>query len=154
MYTGGGGVDGQMLSGSVTWTEGMAVIGASGSGHEVLMDAAPAVGGEDRGARPKELTLLSLGGCTALDVISIMRKMQVPFESFRIDLEADTSEAHPSVFTEIRLVYKTEGEGVQREKVDRAIQLSQERYCGVTHMLNKTAKIVVISDVNGDRKEI
>ncbi|MDA8345773.1 MAG: OsmC family protein [Thermaerobacter sp.] len=143
-----------MLTGSVTWTEGMAVLGQSGSGHELVMDGAPSVGGEDRGPRPKELTLLSLGGCTALDVISIMRKMQVPFKSFRIELEGDTAETHPSVFTEIRLIYRTEGEGVQREKVDRAIQLSQERYCGVTHMLNKTAKIVVISDVNGDRKEI
>jgi putative redox protein len=132
----------------------MAVLGESGSGHGVVMDGAPAVGGQDKGATPKELTLLSLGGCTALDVISIMRKMQVPFQSFRIELEADTSDAHPSVFTEIRLVYRTEGEGVLREKVDRAIQLSQEKYCGVTHMLNKTAKIVVISEVNGERVEL
>ena len=141
-----------MLTGSVAWQNEMELIGRSGSGHEVTMDAEPRVGGHERGARPKELTLLSLGGCTALDVVSIMRKMQVPFESFRVDLEADTAEGHPAVFTEIRLVYRTEGEGVQREKVDRAIQLSQERYCGVTHMLNKTAKIVVVSEVNGDRK--
>ena len=141
-----------MLTGSVSWTDGMAVVGKSGSGHEVMMDGAREVGGQDRGAMPKELTLLSLGGCTALDVVSIMRKMQVPFTSFRIDLEADTADTHPSVFTEIRLVYRTEGEGVQREKVDRAIQLSQDRYCGVTHMLNKTAKIVVVSEINGERK--
>lgn len=143
-----------MLTGSVTWQDGMAVTGVTGSGHELLMDAAAEVGGNDRGARPKELTLLSLGGCTALDVLSIMRKMQVPFETFRIDLEADASSTHPAVFTEIRLIYRTEGEGVQRDKVDRAIQLSQERYCGVTHMLNKTAKIVVLSEVNGERKAL
>ena len=95
---------------------------------------------------------MSLGGCTGMDVISIMQKMQVPFRSFRVDLEADTSAGHPSVFTEIRLIYRTEGDGVLREKVDRAIQLSQERYCGVTHMLNKTAKMVIVSEINGESK--
>lgn len=143
-----------MLTGSVTWTDAMAMTARSGSGHEILFDAEPRVGGHETGARPKEVTLLSLGGCSGMDVISIMNKMQVPYRSFRIDLEADTAEGHPSVFTEVRLVYRTEGEGVQREKVDRAIQLSQERYCGVTHMLNKTARFVVISDVNGERKTL
>ncbi len=132
----------------------MAVLGRSASGHAVQMDAAPAVGGSGKGATPKELTLLSLGGCTALDVLSILRKMQVPFERFHIDLEADTADAHPTVFTEVRLVYHTEGPGVEREKVDRAIRLSQDKYCGVTHMINKTARMVVISEVNGDRQEI
>lgn len=141
-----------MLTGSVSWIDNMALVAKSGSGHEIVLDAAAEHGGEDRGARPKELTLLSLGGCTAMDVVSIMNKMQVPFTRFTIDLEADTSSDHPQVFTEIRLIYRTEGEGVQREKVDRAIQLSQERYCGVTHMLNKTAKLVVMSEINGDRQ--
>jgi len=141
-----------MLTGSVTWLDHMAMVAKSGSGHEIVLDAAAEHGGEDRGARPKELTLLSLGGCTGLDVISIMQKMQVPFTRFSVDLEADTSKEHPQVFTEIRLIYRTDGEGVLREKVDRAIQLSQERYCGVTHMLNKTAKIVLISEINGERQ--
>ncbi len=143
-----------MLTGSVTWLDHMAMVAKSGSGHEIVLDAAAEHGGEDRGPRPKELTLLSLGGCTGLDVISIMQKMQVPFTRFSIDLEADTSKEHPQVFTEIRLIYRTEGEGVLREKVDRAIQLSQERYCGVTHMLNKTAKIVIISELNGERQTL
>ncbi len=141
-----------MLTGSVTWLDHMAMVAKSGSGHEIMFDAAADHGGEDRGARPKELTLLSLGGCTGMDVISIMQKKRVPFTRFSIDLEADTSSEHPQVFTEIRLIYRTEGQGVEREPVDRAIQLSQERYCGVTHMLNKTAKLVVISEINGDRK--
>jgi len=141
-----------MLTGRVTWVDNMAMVATSGSGHEIVMDSATEHGGGDRGARPKELTLLSLGGCTGMDVISIMNKMQVPYTSFSIELEADSSDGHPSVFTEIRLVYRTEGEGVQREKVDRAIQLSQERYCGVSHMLNKTAKLVVISEINGERQ--
>ena len=143
-----------MLTGSVTWLDQMAMVATSGSGHEIVLDAAAAHGGEDRGARPKELTLLSLGGCTGMDVLAIMRKMQVPFTRFSIDLEADTSDEHPQVFTEIRLIYRTEGEGVLREKVDRAIELSQERYCGVTHMLNKTAKLVIVSEINGERKEL
>lgn len=141
-----------MLTGRVTWVDNMAMVATSGSGHEIVMDSATAHGGGDRGARPKELTLLSLGGCTGMDVISIMNKMQVPYTSFSIELEADSSDGHPSVFTEIRLIYRTEGEGVQRDKVDRAIQLSQERYCGVSHMLNKTAKLVVVSEINGERQ--
>ena len=141
-----------MLTGSVTWLDHMAMVGKSGSGHEIVFDAASEHGGGNRGARPKELTLLSLGGCTGMDVLSIMEKKRVPFTSFKIDLEADTSAEHPQVFTEIRLIYRTEGEGVLREHVDRAIQLSQEKYCGVTHMLNKTAKLVLISEVNGDRR--
>ena len=143
-----------MLTGKITWTDHMAMVAHSGSGHDITLDAASDVGGLDRGPRPKELTLLSLGGCTGMDVISIMQKMQVPFTSFEIDLEADTSKEHPQVFTEIRMIYRTKGEGVLREKVDRAIQLSQDRYCGVTHMLNKTAKIVIISEINGERKEL
>ena len=143
-----------MLTGKVTWVENLAMVAKSGSGHEIKLDAATDNGGEDGGARPKELTLLSLGGCTGMDVISIMKKKRVPFSSFSIELEADTSKEHPQVFTEIRLIYRTDGDGVEREPVDRAIQLSQERYCGVTHMLNKTAKLVVISEINGDRKEL
>ena len=143
-----------MLTGNITWIGNMAMVAKSGSGHEIVMDATAAVGGEERGARPKELTLLSLGGCTGMDVISIMQKKRVPFTSFTIDLEADTAKEHPQVFTEIRLVYRTEGEGVQREHVDRAIQISQDKYCGVTHMLNKTAKLVIISEVNVERKAL
>jgi len=140
------------MKGSVAWQDGMALLATSGSGHELLMDSSAEGGGADRGPRPKELTLLSLGGCTGMDVVSIMRKMQVPFASFRIDLEAQSADKHPEVFTEIRLVYRTTGEGVDRAKVDRAVELSRDRYCGVMHMLNKTARIVTVSEVNGESR--
>lgn len=143
-----------MLTGSLSWQDGMAMVAKSGSGFSLTFDAQAEHGGQDLGPRPKEVTLLSLGGCTAMDVLSIMRKMQVPFESFTIDLEADAAPEHPQVFTEVRLLYRTRGEGVEREKVDRAITLSLERYCGVSNMINKTAKIVVVSEINGEREPV
>ena len=141
-----------MLSGSVQWDGEMVMVGETGSGHRVMMDAGPDERGS--GASPKELTLLSLGGCTGVDVVSILQKMQVPFQSIRVDLEADSTDENPKVFREIRMIYKVEGEGVRREQVERAIQLSQDRYCGVSAMLNKTAHIVVACEINGERKPL
>lgn len=143
-----------MLTGNIQWTEGMALAARSGSGFDIPIDAQAEHGGADRGPRPKELTLLSLGACSAMDVLTILRKMQVPFGQFGIALEADTAEEHPKVFTEVRLVYRTEGEGVDRAKVDRAIALSLQRYCGVSAMVSHTARIVAVSEVNGERQSV
>lgn len=152
MYTGGGG--GGMLTGVVQWTEGMALRAETGSGFSLKFDAAPDHGGTEQGPRPKEITLLSLGGCTAMDVLSILRKMQVPFTDFGISLEADSASQHPAVFTTVRLTYHTKGEGVERAKVDRAITLSLQRYCGVANMINKTAQLVVLSEINGQEMPV
>lgn len=136
---------------SVRWEGKMAFRGAAGSGHEVLVDAAPAVGGEDRGPRPMELVLLALGGCTAMDVISILNRMRQPVAGMEVALEADRANEHPKVFTAIRVVFRLDGEGLELAKAERAIRLSAERYCSVGNMLKQAAPIEIAYEVNGAR---
>ncbi len=124
----------------VDWKGDMKLVGTAGSGHPVEMDAAPAVGGSDSASRPKELVLDGLAGCTALDVISLLRKMQALPEAFRIEVESEETEEHPKIFKTIHLKYIVKGD-VPEDKLKRAIELSQERYCGVTAMLKPTAEI-------------
>ena len=132
------------------WLEGMKFVGAGWSGHEVVMDAAADAGGADvqehlrgrsTGARPMELLLVGLAGCTGMDVVSLLRKMRVPFVGLEFNISADKSEEHPSVFTAIRLEYVVRGRNVDPEKVKKAIDLSQERYCSVSAMLKKACPV-------------
>lgn len=118
-------------------------------GFEISMDADSKAGGEGNGVKPKGLTLVSLAGCTAMDVISILRKMRIEPDDFTIDVEADTSDEHPKVYTAIKLTYRLKGQNIQRDKVEKAVSLSQEKYCGVSAMLKKAAPIdyeIVIED--------
>ncbi len=110
-------------------------------GHEVPIDAAEQFGGQDKGPKPKGLTLTALAGCTAMDVISILRKMKVEPDDFSVEAEADVSDEHPMVFKTIKLVYRLKGKDLPREKVEKAVNLSQERYCGVSAMLQKAAPV-------------
>lgn len=123
------------------WTEGMRFIGAGWSGHELVMDAAGESGGEDSGARPMELLLVALTGCTGMDVVSLLRKMRVPFSGLELNVSADKSEEHPSVFTTIRLEYVVRGPDLDADKVNRAVELSMERYCSVSAMLRKACPL-------------
>jgi len=111
------------------------------SGHHVLMDALPVVGGEDSGPRPKELMLASLAGCTGMDVISILKKMRVDVESFNINVEADITEEHPKHYTKMHLVYQFKGKDLDTEKLSKAVDLSQERYCGVSAAYRKAMQL-------------
>ncbi len=111
------------------------------SGHHVIMDAAPEVGGENSGSRPKELMLASLAGCTGMDVISILRKMKVNVESFNIDIEADLTEEHPKHYTKMHLIYLFKGENLEFEKLKKAVDLSQEKYCGVSAAYRKAMEL-------------
>ena len=110
-------------------------------GYEVPIDADKSVGGEGRGPKPKGLMLTALAGCTAMDVISILRKMKIEPDSFSVETEADLTDDHPKVFKAIRIVYRLRGKGIEREKVRKAIELSQEKYCGVSAMLKMAAPI-------------
>ena len=110
-------------------------------GHRVSIDTKPAGGGEDRGPQPKSLTLASLAGCTAMDVIGILRKMRAEPDEFWMDAEADVSDDHPRVFTRVRLVYHFKGGDVTREKAEKAVHLSHDTYCGVSAMLEATVPI-------------
>lgn len=111
------------------------------SGHHILMDAMPEVGGEDKGARPKELMLASLAGCTGMDVISILKKMRVNPDHFNIQVEADVTEEHPKHYVKMHIIYEFAGEDLKEEQLRKAIDLSQERYCGVSHVYRKSMEI-------------
>lgn len=133
---------------TVSWVGNMAFRARTGSGHEVLMDARPDVGGEDGGPRPTELLLAALGGCTGMDVVSILRKMRVQFDRFEMAIEADSAKEHPKVFTDFRLVYRLWGE-VPEEKYRRAVELSQQTYCSVSAFFKKGAAVDYRLELNG-----
>ncbi len=127
------------MDATVTWTSGMA-FQSDLEGHRVSMDV-PGADGSAAGARPKALVLAGLGGCTGVDVVSILDKMRVPFEGLSVEVQAEESSDHPKVFTRIHLRYRFKGRDLPLDKLQRAVQLSQEKYCGVSAMLGKTAVI-------------
>jgi putative redox protein len=114
---------------------------ADPDGHHILMDAAPEFGGEEKGPRPKKLLLAALGGCTGMDVASLLKKMRVEHEGFSITAQAEASTEHPKVFTSIHLTYSFRGKNLPEEKIRKAVDLSQERYCSVSAMLKQAAKL-------------
>ncbi|HCW77119.1 MAG TPA: osmotically inducible protein OsmC [Candidatus Marinimicrobia bacterium] len=113
------------------------------SGHWVAMDGNAQVGGSDAAARPMELVLFGLGGCTAMDVVSILNKMKVPLEDFHIAIESERAETHPKVYTKIEMTYHFYGNDLPLEKLERAVHLSEKTYCSVSAMLSKTVDISV-----------
>jgi len=125
---------------TVTWQGKMAFVGKDEAGHSVKMDAPAVVGGDDDGFRPKQLLLEALAGCTSMDVISILKKMKITPESFRVEINASESDEHPKVFTDFHIKYIVRGE-VPEAKLNKAINLSQERYCGVTAMFKSFAPV-------------
>lgn len=124
-----------------TWKKGM-TFESEISGHKLIMDAVPTVGGNDEGPRPKPLVLASLAGCTGMDVVSILKKMQQPFTYFNIEVDADSTEEHPKTYNAMKIIYEfRESDGLDPKKVEKAVQLSQERYCGVSALLKKAIPI-------------
>jgi putative redox protein len=109
--------------------------------HKFMIDATPEVGGKDRGPRPKPLVLAALGGCTSMDVISILGKMRIVPDYFNVAVSAEITDEHPKYYNKIHLTYQFKGEDLPLDKLEKAINLSQDRYCGVTAMLNKVAEI-------------
>jgi putative redox protein len=111
------------------------------TGHKFMIDADAAVGGQDKGPRPKPLMLAALSGCTAMDVIPILKKMRVTPDAFRVDVEANNTEEHPKHYDAFTIFYKFKGKDLPKDKIEKAVSLSQERYCGVSYMLAKAAHI-------------
>ena len=109
--------------------------------HVLIMDATPESGGEDTGARPKKLMLASLAGCTGMDVIVMLKKMRVVPKTFHIKIEAGLTEDHPKQYTNMHLTYEFTGEGLNEDKIRKAVELSQEQYCGVSAVYRKTMPI-------------
>jgi len=144
-----------VMQARVKWVEERTFLGRSGSNHSVIMDGDIEGGGRNAGIRPMEMLLLGMGGCTAYDVVSILEKMRQPVQDCVVEVEAERSDEHPKVFTDIRVRYVISGRGLDPEKVDRAVHLSNDKYCSATIMLAKTATIsheieIIALDKTGD----
>jgi len=125
---------------NLTWKEGMHFT-TQINGHELHLDTDNKSGGTDQGPRPKPLLLAALAGCTAMDVISILAKMKVVPEDFDIKVNANLGEEHPMQYTSMHLVYIFKGKDLPMDKITKAIELSQEKYCGVSAMFKKFLKL-------------
>ncbi|WP_230126892.1 OsmC family protein [Bacillus sp. CECT 9360] len=131
----------------ITWSGQIAFSGTTPSGHEIKMDAAEEAGGQNSGARPTELLLHAVAGCTGIDIILILQKMRLNPEAFHMEVEGIRAEDHPKRFTDVHIHYALEGE-LPEDKVTRAIQLSKDKYCSVSQSLN--ANITVSYSINGN----
>ena len=125
----------------IKWLDYMSFVGESGSGHSVVMDSAPEAGGRNLGVRPLEMLLLGLGGCTAFDVVSILHKSRQDIVDCEVELEAERATEVPKVFTRIHVHFIVSGRNLDPDKVERAINLSADKYCSASRMLEKSAKI-------------
>ena len=126
----------------VTWKQEMAFTGTADSGHEVMLDSAEGSGGHNTGFRPMELMALGTAGCTSMDVLSILSKKKVPFTAFECKVHVESvQDAHPHVFKLMEFEYIVTGKGIDRADVERAVQLSEEKYCQGIAMMRKTAEI-------------
>ena len=126
---------------SVKWIDGMLMVGKSDSGHAIVMDGPPEIGGENLGVRPMEMLLLGMTGCTVIDVISTLKKMREDVVDCQTQVSADRSEEYPKVFTDIHVHFVFRGKQLNPLKVDKAIKLSAEKYCSASIMIGKTAII-------------
>jgi len=125
----------------VRWLEPMGFVGETGSGHAVVMDGAPEFGGRDLGARPMEMLLLGMGGCTSFDVMLILQKARQKVTDCVAEITAERAETDPKVFTKIHVHFVITGHALSEKHVARAIQLSNEKYCSASIMLGATAEI-------------
>ncbi len=130
-----------MSNAKVTWQGNMKFEGTADTGFTLPLDSAPQFGGEDSGFRPMELLLVGLAGCTAMDVLSILKKKRQELTGFEIRVEAERAENHPKVYTDIEVVYVVTGRDIDPKAVERAIELSETKYCSAHAMLEHTAKM-------------
>ena len=125
----------------IKWVQDATFVGESGSGHALVMDGPPEHGGRNLGVRPMELLLLGMGGCTAFDVVHILKKSRQPVTDCAAALEAQRAAEDPKVFTAIHVHFIVTGRGLSEKHVARAVELSAQKYCSASIMLGKTAKI-------------
>lgn len=125
----------------IKWIENVAFVGETESGHAVVMDGAPDAGGRNLGPRPMETVLIGTGACSAFDVVLILKRGRQPIIDCVVELNAERADTDPKVFTKIHFHFVVTGDGLDRDKVARAIDLSAEKYCSATAMLAKTAAV-------------
>lgn len=128
------------MEASVKWTDGMAFEGHQ-DGYVIGLDADSDFGGQGKGPKPKTLMLTALGGCTAMDVVSILKKMQIHLDAFEVQVRTELTDEHPKVFKAVHLIYVFRGKDLPMDKLQRAVALSQEKYCGVSAMLAKACPV-------------
>jgi putative redox protein len=116
-------------------------------GHKIMMDADPEFGGKKKGPRPKLLLLVALAGCTGIDVVSLLKKMKVEFSELNIKVDGDTSDEHPKKFTRITITYEVTGKNIDRNKVEKAVIMSQEKYCSISATLRDSVNIDYIVNI-------
>ena len=136
------------MDAAVSWTKGMSFIGTADTGFTVPLGTEPAVGGDNDGFRPIELMLVSLAGCTAMDVMSILRKKRQDVTGFEVKVHAERAEEHPKVFTAIEIRYHLRGHNIDPSAVQRAIELSESKYCPAQAMLSKVAPISLTYEIS------
>lgn len=129
------------MKATVKWLDHMSFVGESGSGHSVVMDGPPDDGGRNMGVRPMEMVLLGMGGCTAFDVVHILKRGRQDLVDCHVEMEAERATEIPKVFTKIHAHYIVKGKGLDAKKVERAINITAEKYCSVSIMLAKSAEI-------------
>lgn len=130
-----------VMKARVKWVENTLMVGESGSGHAVVMDGPPDMGGQNLGVRPMEMMLLGLGGCTQFDVVHILRKGRHQVTRCEVELEAERAETEPKVFTRIHVHFIVSGPGLTEKVVERAVKLSAEKYCSASLMLGQVVDI-------------
>ena len=125
----------------ITWLEDMTYVAQSPSGHALVIDGPPELGGHNLGPRPMELLLMGMGGCTAIDVVNILRKARQELRGCELQIDAERADSDPKVFTTIQVHFILTGKSLSAKHVERAIHLSAEKYCSASIMLGKTAQI-------------
>lgn len=124
----------------LAWTDKVA-FETDMDGHKVVIDATKESGGSDLGPRPKKLMLTALAGCTGVDVIMILKKMKVEPEAFNVIVEADVTEEHPKHYSKMKVIYQFKGKDLPKDKLEKAVKLSEEKYCGVTAVYKKAMEM-------------
>ncbi len=137
-----------MMRTRVKLVDGMRFVADGATGHSVVMDGDPEFGGEDTASRPTELVLMGLGGCTGMDVISILRKKRQDVTDFEIVVTAERADSHPKKFTKIHVEYIVTGRDLSEDAVKRAVQLSMDKYCSVKATLEGVAEITYSYKIN------
>ena len=130
-----------MPKAKITYVNGMQFVGEAGSGHAIVMDGTPEAGGKNTGLRPMELLLIGIGGCSGMDVVSILKKKKQHVTGFEINVNGQKAETYPQKFTEIDMEFIIRGKKISEEAVKKAVQLSMDKYCSVKATLEGSAKI-------------
>ena len=137
----------------VVWLEDMTYVAQSPSGHALVMDGPPELGGHNLGPRPMEMLLMGMGGCTAIDVVNILRKGRQNLRGCEVDIEAQRADSDPKVFTRIHVHFTLSGQGLSTKQIERAIQLSAEKYCSASIMLGQMAQITHTFEIRDEGQQ-